>query len=78
MNLPEFSVKRPVTITMLIFIVVILGVISLTRMGLDLMPDITYPILSVITEYEGVGSEDIEEILTKPLEEAFFKKIGTL
>jgi HAE1 family hydrophobic/amphiphilic exporter-1 len=70
MNLPEFSVKRPVTITMLIFIVVILGVISLTRMGLDLMPDITYPILSVITEYEGVGSEDIEEILTKPLEEA--------
>ncbi len=70
MNLPDFSVKKPVTITMLISIVVILGFISLTRMGLDLMPDITYPLLSIVTEYRGVSSEDIEDVLTKPLENA--------
>ncbi|MEA3507036.1 MAG: efflux RND transporter permease subunit, partial [Elusimicrobiota bacterium] len=70
MNLPDFSVRKPVTITMFIFIVVIFGFISLTRMGLDLMPDITFPILTVVAEYEGVGSEDMEMVVTKPLEEA--------
>ncbi|MEA3506822.1 MAG: efflux RND transporter permease subunit [Elusimicrobiota bacterium] len=70
MNLPDFSVRKPVTITMFIFIVVIFGFISLTRMELDLMPDITFPILTVVAEYEGVGSEDMEMVVTKPLEEA--------
>lgn len=69
MRLPDFSVKKPVTITMLILIVVVLGSISLSKMGLDLMPDITFPLVSVVTEYQGVSSEDIENLVTKPVEE---------
>jgi HAE1 family hydrophobic/amphiphilic exporter-1 len=69
MKLPEFSVKRPVTVTMMILIIVVLGGIALSRLGLDMLPDITYPLVSVITEYSGVAPEDIEELVTKPLEE---------
>jgi len=69
MRLPEFSVERPVTITMLILIIVVIGGISLSNLGLDLMPDITYPVISVVTTYEGVASEEMENIVTKPIEE---------
>ncbi|MFQ5867497.1 MAG: efflux RND transporter permease subunit [bacterium] len=69
MKLPEFSVERPVTITMLILIVVVVGAISLSNLGLDLMPDITYPVMSVVTSYEGVASEEMENLVTKPIEE---------
>jgi len=69
MKLPEFSVERPVTVTMLILIVVVVGAISLSNLGLDLMPDITYPVMSVVTTYEGVASEEMENIVTKPIEE---------
>jgi len=70
MRLPEFSVERPVTTTMIILIVVVVGFISLINLGLDLMPDITYPVMSVVTSYEGVASEEMENIVTKPIEEA--------
>jgi len=69
MRLPEFSVERPVTITMLILIIVVIGGISFSNLGLDLMPDITYPVMSVVTTYEGVASEEMENLVTKPIEE---------
>jgi len=70
MRLPEFSVKRPVTVTMLILIVVVLGIISLMRLGIELMPDISYPVVSTILSYEGASPEDIENLITKPVEGA--------
>jgi len=70
MNITEFSIKKPVTITMLFLVVAVLGILSLTRLGLDLLPDITFPVISVVTTYTGVSSEDIENTVTKPLEEA--------
>lgn len=69
MNLPEISVKRPVTVLMIILIITVFGVISFTRLGLDMMPDITYPVLAVFIGYPGVSSEDVENMLTKPVEE---------
>ncbi|MBW2063074.1 MAG: efflux RND transporter permease subunit, partial [Deltaproteobacteria bacterium] len=69
MNLPEFSVKRRVTISMLILIIVLFGVISFRGLGLDLMPEMEFPLVVVVTNYEGVASEDMEELITKPLEE---------
>lgn len=69
MNLPEISVKRPVTVLMIILIIVVLGIISFTRLGLDMMPDITYPVLLVAISYPGVSSEDVENMVTKPVEE---------
>ncbi|TKJ28795.1 hypothetical protein CEE39_09785 [bacterium (candidate division B38) B3_B38] len=69
MKLPELSVRRPVTVLMIIMVILVLGVISFTDLGLDMLPDITYPIISVITEYQGVAPEDMEKMVTRPLEE---------
>ncbi len=70
MNLPKFSVNKPVTITMMVLIIVVFGLVSLSRLGLDMLPDIEFPTVSVITSYRGVTSEDIEDVLTKPIEDA--------
>ena len=69
MTLPEFSVRRRITITMLILIIALFGVISYTNLGLDMLPELEYPFVSVVTSYEGVGSEEIETLITKPVEQ---------
>jgi len=73
MRIPEFSVHRPVTVLMLIMIIVLLGTISFIRLPIELMPDLTYPVAAVITSYEGVASEDIETLVTKPIDAAVSK-----
>ncbi len=74
MSLPEFSVKRKVTVTMLMMIVVLGGVVAFFGLGLDLMPKMEYPMITVVTSYEGVAPEDIEKTVTKPVEDA----VGTV
>jgi HAE1 family hydrophobic/amphiphilic exporter-1 len=69
MKLPEFSVNRRVTATMMVLILVVIGAISFTRLGLDFFPDIEFPTVSVVTTYKGASSEDIETTVTKPLEQ---------
>ncbi|OGD18579.1 MAG: hypothetical protein A2W03_13045 [Candidatus Aminicenantes bacterium RBG_16_63_16] len=69
MKLPEFSVKRKVTASMMAMILVVLGAISFTRLGLDFFPDLEFPTVSVITTYPGASSADIESVLTRPLEQ---------
>ena len=70
MNIARFSVHRPVFTIMVTLIVIILGGISLFRLPVDLMPDITYPTLSISTTYENASPEEIEELVTRPIEEA--------
>ena len=70
MNIPEFSVKRKITVLMLTLIVCLFGIISFVRIGIDMMPELEYPFVSVVTTYEGVASEDIENLITRPIEEA--------
>jgi len=70
MTLPELSVKRPVAVSMIILIVMVLGVISLTRLGLDFFPDLQFPEVAVITTYPGASSEEMETLITRPLEES--------
>jgi len=70
MRLSRFAVHRPVFTTMLVLIVMILGGISLSRLPIDLMPDITFPTLSVSTGYENASPEEIEELISRPIEEA--------
>jgi HAE1 family hydrophobic/amphiphilic exporter-1 len=69
-NLPKFSVDKPVTITMIVLIIVVFGFVSFSRLGLDMLPDIEFPIVSVVTSYSGATSEDIEDAITKPIEDA--------
>lgn len=70
MKFSRFAVHHPILTVMATLIVIILGAVSVTRLPIDLMPDITYPVLSVSTEYEDASPEEIEELITRPLEEA--------
>lgn len=70
MNLSKIAVKRPVTIAMITFIIIILGVVSLTKLPIDLFPEIEVPVAIVATSYSGVGSQEMEELVTKPIEES--------
>jgi len=70
MNLSKIAVKRPVTIAMVTFIVIILGAVSLSKLPIDLFPEIEVPVAVVSTSYSGVGSQEMEELITKPIEEA--------
>ena len=69
MNLPEFSVNRKVTISMLTGIIVLFGMVAYFQLGLDLMPELDYPVVAVVTRYHGVASEDIENLITRRVEE---------
>ncbi len=70
MKFTEFPVKRPVTIVMMMLIILVLGAISLSRLAVDFMPDITFPNVSIVTGYTGVAPEEIEKSVTRPLESA--------
>ncbi|MBN2428860.1 MAG: efflux RND transporter permease subunit [Deltaproteobacteria bacterium] len=69
MNLPDFSVRRPVFTTMITLIVVILGAFSLSRLQIDLLPNIELPTVTVRTEYEGASPEVMERLVTQVVEE---------
>ncbi len=68
MNLPEFGVKRPVTNIMIFSAIIILALYSLTRLGIDSMPEIEPPSISVISSYPGASPEDVEIKVSEPLE----------
>jgi hydrophobic/amphiphilic exporter-1 (mainly G- bacteria), HAE1 family len=69
-NLPKLSVNRPVTILMLFIALIVIGIISYQGLGLDLLPDMSFPVSAVMVSYPGVAPEEIETLITIPLEEA--------
>lgn len=71
MSLPEFSIRRPVTVLMAVLMALLLGGIAFVRLPVDLMPEVVYPTLSVRAEYPGVAPEEMENLVARPLEEAF-------
>lgn len=68
MNPARFSIERPVTTLMFFIAIILLGVVSLSRLSIDLLPSLSYPRLSVITQYPGVAPEEVEDLVTVPLE----------
>jgi len=68
MNLAEFGVKRPITNLMIFCGIIIISLYSLTRLGVDQMPEIEPPAISVISSYPGASPEDTEIRVTEPLE----------
>jgi len=69
MKLPELSVRRPVTVTMFFLALLLLGVVSYFQLPTDLLPDIDPPAISVITVYPGTNATDVENDVTKILED---------
>lgn len=70
MKLIGFSIKRKVTLAMIYIIAIGFGIFSLTQLKVAMTPDIDFPIVLVFTSYSGVSSEDIENLITRPIEEA--------
>lgn len=68
MTLPEFSIKRKVTVLMIIFIITLYGILAYLQTGLDMLPELEYPVVSIITTYPGVAAEEVEKLVTKPIE----------
>ena len=66
----RFSVLRPIFVSMATLIVVILGGLSMSRLPIDLMPEITFPTLSVVTSYSGAAPEEVEKLITRRIEQA--------
>ena len=69
-RLIEIATERRVTIAMLMVAIVLFGMVSLSRLKLNLLPDISYPTLTVRTELTGAAPAEIENLLTKPIEES--------
>lgn len=69
MSLQKFSVSRPIFVTMVTLIVVVLGLVSLTRLRIDLLPNIELPTLTIRTEYEGASPVVMERLVTRIIEE---------
>jgi len=70
MKVTRFAVHRPIFTIMVVLMVLLLGIISLLRLPIDLMPDISYPTLSISCSYENAGPEEIEELIARPIEQA--------
>ena len=68
MKITKLFVKRPVTTFMFFLAIVLLGFVSLRELSIDLLPNISYPRLSVVTQYSGVAPEEIETLITRRLE----------
>jgi len=68
MRLPEFGVKKPVTNLMIFSSIIIIAMYSLTRIGIDSMPKIEPPVITVVSIYPGASPEDVEAKVTEPLE----------
>ncbi|MEA2110174.1 MAG: efflux RND transporter permease subunit [Pseudomonadota bacterium] len=69
MKLPQFSVRQPVAITMLFAAILIIGMFSLLRINLDIFPDITPPVVSILTTWPGASASDVETEVSKEIED---------
>lgn len=67
--LSKLSVKKPYTVIVGIVLIIILGVVSFTNMTVDLLPSMNLPYALVMTTYPGASPEEVEEVVTKPVEQ---------
>jgi HAE1 family hydrophobic/amphiphilic exporter-1 len=69
MNIVDIAVKRPVTVWMFTFAVILFGMVSLSRLAINLLPELSYPTLTIRTDYIGAAPGEIEQLVSKPIEE---------
>ena len=70
MKIIDFSINRPVTVTMVFFALSLFGAVAYNKLSLSLLPDISYPTLTIRTELEGAAPEEIETLISKKIENA--------
>lgn len=70
MKISELAVNRPITTVVIFLAILVLGMYSVSRLAIDLIPDISFPVITIYSEYPGVSPEEVEENLTKIIENA--------
>jgi hydrophobic/amphiphilic exporter-1 (mainly G- bacteria), HAE1 family len=70
MNLSEIAIKRPVFAVMVTMALVVLGAVGLKNLGTDLFPDVTFPVVTVTIPYPGAAPGEVEQLVTKEMEDA--------
>ncbi|MDR1474196.1 MAG: efflux RND transporter permease subunit [Endomicrobium sp.] len=70
MNLARLSIKRPTFIFALLMTLIILGLVSLSKLSVRMFPDVEFPYVVIVTTYKGAGVAEIEQLVTKPVEDS--------
>ena len=70
MNISAFTTQRPIFTIMVTLIVILVGAVSLSRLPIDLLPEISYPVLSINTAYGNAAPEEVEKLVTEVIESA--------
>ena len=70
MNLTRYSIKRPIGISMIVSFFVVLGLYSYYLIGVELLPALNTPFVSISVKYPGANAESIEQQVIKPIEDA--------
>ncbi len=70
MNISAFTTSRPIFTIMVTLIVILIGIVSLSRLPIDLLPEISYPALSINTSYGNAAPEEVENLVTEVIERA--------
>jgi hydrophobe/amphiphile efflux-1 (HAE1) family protein len=70
MLVSDVAIDRPVFTTMAALAVLVMGALALFRLGVDLFPDVSFPVVAITTVYRGAAPEEVEQQITRPIEEA--------
>ena len=68
--MPKFSVKKPFTIFVAVIAILVLGVVSYTKMTPDLLPNMDFPYVMIMTTYPGANPEQVEQEVSRPMEQS--------
>ncbi len=69
-NISELAINKPVATIMMMFTLIVLGLFSYSKLNVELYPDVSFPVVSISTEYAGASSKEIESLITKPIEDS--------
>jgi HAE1 family hydrophobic/amphiphilic exporter-1 len=69
MSLADVSIERPTFITCIVLVMLAVGLLAMQKLGVDLFPDVTFPVVTITTPYPGAGPAEIETLVSKPLED---------
>jgi len=68
MRIVDFSLKRRVTVSMAAVALILFGTVAFTRLSVNLMPDLSYPSVTVETRLDGAAPAEVESLITRPIE----------
>ena len=69
MKLYNIAINRPIFVTCIVLVMMVVGVFCFRALPLDQFPEMNFPMVSIVTNYPGAGPDEIETLVTKPIEE---------